>query len=145
VCAARVQRKPRQTAFPAFLPRGHKLLRFADAAFHRDCFEKLPEAPLMHSLFARFRAVLERRPRSVASLEEGEAWALDALGKLMAEEGFLTPLEPPTPVLMHPFTDNRRVTTPSPYAPAVGEAREARRAPLSQYAGFREGSLALQQ
>jgi hypothetical protein len=65
-------------AFPAFLPAAHGLFPFSDAAFHRTCFERDPRAAGVDALYARWRSICDSRPMDLKSVEEMDAWAVDA-------------------------------------------------------------------
>ena len=65
-------------AFPGFLPAAHELFVFSDAALHRRCFERDPRAAPVNALYARFRTIVDARPKGLKTVEEMDAWASDA-------------------------------------------------------------------
>jgi hypothetical protein len=78
------------TGFPAILERAHALYHFSDSIMHKACLDAHPDAARMRGLYARWRRVVDRRPRGLRSPEEIDAWAREAFGKLYAEDGFRT-------------------------------------------------------
>lgn len=68
-------------AFPAFIPAGHELHAFNDAAFHKNCFSQWAHHDRMQDLFSRFQAVWKSRPID-ASWEEIDSWGKSAFDDL---------------------------------------------------------------
>ena len=63
--------------FPAFLGPGHRLHEFSDGVFHSRCFEAWGDRHEFARLYAKFRRIMDSRPRNV-SMEEAERWAAEA-------------------------------------------------------------------
>jgi hypothetical protein len=63
----------------AFLKKTHRLARFSDAAFHRECFESCPERAEVEQLYLRFEEIMATAPSS--SFEEWEHSCKDAMQK----------------------------------------------------------------
>src|SRR5208283_1945607 len=74
--------------FSAFLPPGHELVAFSDAAFHRACFDADPRAGAVNGLYPRYRRVWGERPRKLKTLSEVEDWQRRAFARLWEEDGF---------------------------------------------------------
>jgi len=67
--------------FPAFLKATHVLANYSDAAFHKACFDKSPDAEKVAELYNRYRKVWESRPQSLKPGPETDAWAASAFSE----------------------------------------------------------------
>ncbi len=65
-------------SFPAFLKQTHTLAKFSDGVFHAECYDKCPERDAVNEIYGRFRAIWDSRPRNLTSLEQMEAWGIEA-------------------------------------------------------------------
>ena len=72
-------------AFPSFIPPGHELSRFSDAAFHRHCFETWEGHRALLELYKKYREIWQSRPANLRSIEEIDAWGKVAFRELFAE------------------------------------------------------------
>lgn len=77
ICRLVVSTSAEAMLFPAFLEPGHRLHRYSDAVFHRECFEAWIDRVEFVRLLSKFQAIMSARPRGV-SLDEAERWAADA-------------------------------------------------------------------
>jgi hypothetical protein len=93
ICGKVIDKGVAVATFPAFLPRGHELSAFSDAAFHRACFDAHPSAARVKDLYARYQRVWDDRPRDLKTLADVEAWQRAAFGGLWSEAGFRPPAE----------------------------------------------------
>jgi len=66
-------------AFPAFLKPSHRLARFSDAVFHRQCFEECRERREVEQLLEEVKAALAGGP---TTLDEYEAWAKERIEEM---------------------------------------------------------------
>jgi hypothetical protein len=71
LCGAVIGISDEVSALPAFLPLGHRLARFSDAAFHRHCFEASADRVEVEQLLARIKDEMAAGPKT---LDEYEAW-----------------------------------------------------------------------
>jgi len=74
ICGRTIQLKEELVAFPAFLPRHHRLAAFSDSMFHIECFKSAPDSDRVHALYARYREIWESRPSDLKTREEIERW-----------------------------------------------------------------------
>jgi hypothetical protein len=65
-------------AYPAFLPPGHRLYPFTDAAFQTHCLASWPESQELEHLYRRYREIWDSRPTNLSSLQEIEEWGKKA-------------------------------------------------------------------
>ena len=68
-------------AFPAFLKNTHPLARYSDAAFHKECFDKSPDAIAVTKLYDRFCKIWESRPRGLVTDKEVVEWGKSAFAE----------------------------------------------------------------
>ena len=68
-------------AFPAFLKKSHPLAKYSDAAFHKECFDKSPDAQEVARLFERYNQIWEKRPKNIKSRKDIDAWGKSAFAE----------------------------------------------------------------
>lgn len=78
LCGRILEEDDEIVGFPAFLPPGHELSIFSEAAFHVRCFTADPRSPAVRSLFARYESIWASRPENLTSLDEIESWGREA-------------------------------------------------------------------
>jgi hypothetical protein len=62
VCGAPIREGEDCVAFPAFLPRTHRLWKYSDGVFHSKCFANEPNSDEVQSLYLEFRSIWEKCP-----------------------------------------------------------------------------------
>lgn len=72
LCEQAIHSEP--VAFPAFLPRGHSLWKYADACFRRECLDVWKHNATLSRLYREFRSIEESIPGDLKTLEEREEW-----------------------------------------------------------------------
>lgn len=82
ICGLAIVNAADATCFPAFLPQGHRLSRFSDSAFHKDCFVACPERQQVDDVYGKYRRIWNSRPQGLNSLAEIEAWGREAFDDL---------------------------------------------------------------
>ena len=67
--------------FPAFLKESHPLAEYSDAAFHKECFDKSPDAQEVNRLFEKYNQIWENRPKNIESREDIDSWGKSAFAE----------------------------------------------------------------
>jgi hypothetical protein len=67
--------------FPAFLPAGHALAPYSDAAFHRNCFIAWDEHDEFQRLYDEYLRVWSSRPQDL-SYKHAEKWGKSAFARV---------------------------------------------------------------
>jgi hypothetical protein len=70
LCSEPMREGQELKAFPAFLPYDHKFGRFSDAAFHKACFEKDPDAEDVNMMLYVYDKLLQSIPKGLKTVEE---------------------------------------------------------------------------
>ena len=85
VCGAPIREEEDCVAFPAFLPKTHRLWKYSDGVFHSRCFADDPNSGEVQSLYLQFRSISEKRPSDLKTNEEREAWGKRAFADFAKE------------------------------------------------------------
>jgi hypothetical protein len=85
VCGAPICEGEDRVAFPAFLPKTHRLWKYSDGVFHSKCFADDPNSGEVQSLYQQFRSIWEKRPKDLKTNEEREAWGKSAFADFAKE------------------------------------------------------------
>ena len=64
--------------FTAFLPNEHRLWRFSDSTFHRECFNRWSDHSYFLSLYQQWKEIMDSRPEVLGTLEEMQKWQEEA-------------------------------------------------------------------
>jgi hypothetical protein len=78
LCGDTIEHDQEVAAFPAFLPSGHPLGTFSDAALHKTCFQQDARSEAVGQLYHRYREIWDSRPKDLKTVEEIEAWGREA-------------------------------------------------------------------
>lgn len=80
ICGQLIKASDEVRMFPAFLKSSHRMYRYSDAPFHKQCFEASPDRDEVERLFAKFRDIWDHRPSNL-TMEEAEAWGRSAFAE----------------------------------------------------------------
>ena len=83
LCGEIIQNDQETVAYPAFIPREHRLGKYSDEVFHRSCFEACADRDAVEQLYQQFRAIWARRPVELTSIDDIEAWGREAFKHLL--------------------------------------------------------------
>jgi len=81
LCGRLIPANDAVVAFPAFLKKTHSLARYSDAAFHKECFDRSPDAEKVARLFDRYRQVWQNRPKGLKDQKDIDAWGKSAFAE----------------------------------------------------------------
>lgn len=85
ICGEPIRNAAEATGFPAFLHARHRLAKFSDAVFHKNCFAGCPERAEVEALFSRYRQIWDSRPKNLTSAAEINAWGQTAFREFSDE------------------------------------------------------------
>jgi hypothetical protein len=85
VCGVPICEGEDRVAFPAFLPKTHRLWKYSDGVFHSKCLVDSPDSTEVQNLYQQWRSIWEKRPRNLMTDEEREAWGKSAFADFANE------------------------------------------------------------
>ena len=80
LCGRIIERSNDAIATPPFLRQSHRLARFSDAVFHRECFEQCSDSDEVQRLLARFQEVMKQAPPTLDAYEKWVEKAMEEFG-----------------------------------------------------------------
>ena len=85
ICGKPICENEDVVAYPAFLPKTHRLWNYSDGAFHSKCFADDPNSGEVERLYLESCSIWETRPRDLKTNEEREAWGKRAFADFAKE------------------------------------------------------------
>lgn len=85
VCGKPIYKDEEVVAYPAFLPKAHRLWKYSDGVFHSKCVSADPNLSEVESLYQQYRSIWETRPAHLTTDGERDAWGKSAFADFAKE------------------------------------------------------------